>query len=150
MTINTSNDTLQQIFSVDSNRLFNDYEILIFELWMQAQTTNFFIASDMYDDICPGFTCPTNNTINDCVNETIQSNCTVTNRNANESDCNYNGEDINLHFIISYTSSICNVTYFPRIFQNYTNGHRNKTLDDLKSLKMNSITDIDKFAGVRY
>ena len=150
MTINTSNDTFQQIFYVDSNRLFNDNEILLFEFLMEAQTTNFFLASNIYDDICPGFTCPTNNTINDCVNETIQSNCTVTNRNANESDCNYNGEDINLYFIISYTSSICNVTYFPKIFQNYTNGHRNKTFDDLKALKMNSITNIDVAKRIRH
>ncbi|OEU17858.1 hypothetical protein FRACYDRAFT_238286 [Fragilariopsis cylindrus CCMP1102] len=105
-------------------------------------------ASNTYDDICPGFTCSTNDTANDCVNETIQSNCTVTNRNYNESDCNYNGEDIKLHFIISYTSSICNVTYFPEIFQNYTNGHHNKTLDNLNLFKMNSITNIDKVRRV--
>ena len=148
MTINTSKVTLQQKFSVDSNRLFNDHEILMFELLMQAQTTNFFIASNTYDDICPGFTCSTNDTANDCVNETIQSNCTVTNRNYNESDCNYNGEDIKLHFIISYTSSICNVTYFPEIFQNYTNGHHNKTLDNFNLFKMNSITNIDKVRRV--
>ena len=148
MTINSSNDTFQQIFYVDSNRLFNDNEILLFEFLMQAQTTKFFIASNIYDDICPGFTCPTNDTINDCVNETIQSNCTVTNRNFNESDCNYNGEDITLNFIISYTSSICNVTYFPKIFQNHANGYHNKTLDDFKLFSMNSITNIDKVRRV--
>ena len=93
----------------------------------------------------------TNGTINDCVTETIHPNCTVTNRNFNESsDCNYyNGEDIKLHFTISYTSSICNVTYFPKIFQNHTNGHRNQTLDGLKSLQMNSITNIDKARRIR-
>ena len=87
----------------------------------------------------------TNGTINDCVTETIHPNCTVTNRNFNESsDCDYyNGENIKLHFTIPYTSSICNVTYFPKIFQNHTNGHHNKTLDDFKLFNMNSITNID-------
>ena len=118
---------------------------------MQAHTTDFFISSNDYDDICPGFTCSTNdtNTINDCVNEAVMSNCTVTNRNYNETDCNYNGEDITLHFIVSYTSSICNVTHFPEIFQNYTNGHRNKTLSGLQVLKMNSISGIEKSQRVR-
>jgi hypothetical protein len=151
MTISSSksNETFMQIFHVDNNRLFNENEISTFEYLMQSQTTKLFITyNDNIDDICPGFAC-TNDTLFNCVNETIQSNCTVTNRNYNGTAGDNNVEDISLHYIISYTSSVCNVTKFPLLFQNHTNSHLDEILHDLQLLNLNSIISLERAKRVR-
>jgi hypothetical protein len=157
----TSNETFRQIIYVENDRLLNDDEILEFEYLMESQTTNFSITNDR--SLCPGFTACTNGTLIDCVNETILSNCTVTNQNYNEEDDNEENlhitttatttattntdisNGITLQYAISYTSSFCNVTNYPRIFQNYTNGHIDDILYALKQLNFN-ITQIEKSA----
>jgi hypothetical protein len=148
MTISSSksNETFIQKFHVNNNRLFNDNEISTFEMLMQSQTAKLFIT--YYNDsnigeICPQFTC-TNDTLFNCVNETIQSSCTVMNRNYNGTAGYNNVEDISLHYMMSYTSDVCNVTIFPFIFQNRTSSHHDEILRDLHLLNLNSISSFER------